>query len=60
MESSTIKLLTSCTPTPVLQTIKYRTEVAISAENTKNVGRSAGNICGFEIDAALLSLIVVY
>ena len=33
--------------------IKYRTDVAISAENTKYVGRSARKICGFEIHAVL-------
>ena len=32
--------------------IKYRTDVAISPENRKDVGCLAWKICGFEIDAS--------
>ena len=38
--------------------IKYRTNVAISPENRKDVGYLAWKICGFEIDAS--SLVVLF
>ena len=33
--------------------IKYRTDVAMTAENMKDVGCLARKICGFEIDGIL-------
>ena len=35
--------------------VKNRTDVAISAENRKDVGHLAWKICGFESDAILKS-----
>ena len=38
--------------------IKYRTDVAISAKYMKDVGCSALKICGFEIDAIIIVVLL--